>query len=90
VCLSDIALGYGLDDWGFEYRQGLGILFTTVSRPIMGPTQPPIQWKTGTLSLGEKRPGRETDHSPLPSAEVKNAWSYIPTPPIRLHVVVLS
>jgi hypothetical protein len=27
-----------------------------------------------------KRPGREADHSPPPSAEVKNAWSYISTP----------
>jgi hypothetical protein len=34
-------LGYGLDDRGFESRQGLGIfLFTTVSRPALGPTQP--------------------------------------------------
>jgi hypothetical protein len=31
---SGIALGYGLDDRGFESRQGLGIfLFTTASRP---------------------------------------------------------
>jgi len=30
----------------------------------------------GALSLGVKRPGREADHSPPSSAEVKNAWSY--------------
>jgi hypothetical protein len=35
------------------------------------PTQPPIQWVTGALSLGVKRPGREADHSPQSSAEVK-------------------
>jgi hypothetical protein len=28
------------------------------------------------LSQGIKRPGREVDHSPPSSAEVKNAWSY--------------
>jgi hypothetical protein len=39
---------------------------------------------------GVKRPDREPDHSPPSSAEVKNAWSYAFTPPIRLHVVVLS
>jgi hypothetical protein len=33
---------------------------------------------------------READHSPPFSAEVKNAWSYTSTPPIRLHGVVLS
>jgi hypothetical protein len=33
-----LALGYGLDDRGFESRQGLGIfLFMTASRPGVGP-----------------------------------------------------
>jgi hypothetical protein len=54
----------------------------------MGPTQSPIQWVPGALSLGVKRPGREADHSPPSSAEVKIAWSYTSTPPIRLHGVV--
>jgi hypothetical protein len=43
------------------------------------PTQPPIQWVPGALSLGVKRLGREADHSPPSSAEVKNAWSYTST-----------
>jgi hypothetical protein len=59
-------------------------------RTALGPTQPPIQWVQGALYLGVKRPGRETDNSPPSSAEVKNAWSYNSTPPIRLHDVVLS
>jgi hypothetical protein len=42
------------------------------SRPILGPTQPPIQWVSGALSSGVKRPGHESDHSPPTSAEVKN------------------
>jgi hypothetical protein len=46
----------------------------------VGPTQPPIQWVPGVLSLRVKRPGREADHSPPSSAEVKNAWSYTSTP----------
>jgi hypothetical protein len=37
----------------------------------LGPTQPPIQWVPAVLSLGVKRPGREADHSPSSSAEVK-------------------
>jgi hypothetical protein len=37
----------------------------------LGPTQPPIQWVPGALSLGVKWPGREADHSPPSSAEVK-------------------
>jgi hypothetical protein len=79
--LSGIALLCGLDDRGFESRQGLGIFFlTTASRPALEPTQPQIQWVPGALSLGVKRLGREDDHSPLFSAEVKNAWSYTCTP----------
>jgi hypothetical protein len=33
------------------------------------------------LSLQVKRPGREPDHSPPLSGEVKNAWSYTSTLP---------
>jgi hypothetical protein len=52
------------------------------SRPALGPTQPPIQWVPGGPFLGGKaRPGRDTDHSPPSSAEVKNKRErYLPTP----------
>jgi hypothetical protein len=69
-----IALCYKLDDRYSRVRfpAGLGIfLFTTASRTALGPTQPPIQWVPGALSLGVKRPGREADYSPPSSAEVK-------------------
>jgi hypothetical protein len=76
------------------YYQVVFVLFLqlklTASRLALGPTQPPIQWVPGALSLGVKRPEREADHSPPSSAEVKNAWSYTTTLPIRLHGVVLS
>jgi hypothetical protein len=88
---GSIAMGYELDDRGFESRQVVKIhLFTTASRSTLGPIQPPIQSVPGTLSLGAKRPGREADHSPPSSAEVKNAWCFTSTPPIRLQGVVFS
>jgi hypothetical protein len=66
---------------GFGSQQELGIfLFTTMFRMALEPTQPPIQWARGALSLGLKRPGREADHLPPSSAKVKNAWSYTSTP----------
>jgi hypothetical protein len=69
----------------------LGIfLFITASRPALGPTQPAIQWVPGALSVGVKRQGREVDHSPASSAEVKNEWSYTSTPLLSLNGVVLS
>jgi hypothetical protein len=71
-------------DWmfgvlGFDSQQALGIfLFTTASRTALGPTQPPIQWVPGALSLGVNRPGHEADHSPPCSAEVKEKVELYP------------
>jgi hypothetical protein len=60
---------------------GPGIfLFSTVSKPALGLSQPPIQWVPGDLSLGVKRSGREVHHSPTSSAEFKNAWSCTSAP----------
>jgi hypothetical protein len=69
----------------------LGIfLFTTASRTALGPSQPPIQWVKGALSLWVKRPGREADHSPPSSAEVKECVELYLHSPLRLHGVMLS
>jgi hypothetical protein len=49
------------------------ISVASVSRPILGPTQPPVQWVPGLLSPGLKeRPKRDAEHSPPSSAEVEN------------------
>jgi hypothetical protein len=77
---------------GLHYRWGqywYFILFTTASRPALGPTQPTIQWVPKALSPEVKQPGREADHSPISSAEVKNAWSFVSIHPVRLHGVML-
>jgi hypothetical protein len=75
---------------GFDSRQGLGIfLFTIASRTALGPTQAPIQWVPGALSLEVKRPGCEADHSPPLVPRSDNACRYTSNPPIRLHGVVL-
>jgi hypothetical protein len=78
-----IALGYGLDDWGSRVRFPAGAGNFSLYHRVQnnsGPTQPPIQWVPGALSLGVKRPGHEADHLPPSSAEAKNAWSYTSTP----------
>jgi hypothetical protein len=57
---------------GFESQQELkNCLFSTSSRPALVSNRSPIQWVQGALSLGVKRPECEADHSPQPSAEVK-------------------
>jgi hypothetical protein len=83
-----IVTGYGLDDQGVGVRVPVeSSIFCSPRRPepVLGPTQPPIQWIPGVLSPGVKWPGREADHSPPTSAEVKKTYS-----PIRLHDVVLN
>jgi hypothetical protein len=64
--------GWTIGILGFVSRRGLGIfLFTTASRTALGPTEPPIQWVPGALSLKIKLPGCEADRSPPSSDEVK-------------------
>jgi hypothetical protein len=49
---------------GFDSRQRQDIfLYSTASRPSLGPTQPPIEWVPMGCFLGEKRPGSEANHS---------------------------
>jgi hypothetical protein len=66
------------------------LLFVIASRSALGPAQSPIQLVQEALSTGVKLPGREADHSPPFSAEVKECVSDTSTRPIRLHAVVLS
>ena len=64
---------------GIESRWGRD--FPHLSRPALGPTQPPVQWVPG-LSQGKKRPGREADPSLPSSAVVMKGQSYTSTAPM--------
>jgi hypothetical protein len=74
---------------GFASRQGQGFcLLANASRPALESTQPPIEWLTWVFS-GIKAAGAWS--WPLTSSsEVKIVRSYISTPPIRLHGMVLK
>jgi hypothetical protein len=63
-------------------------LFSTSSRPALGPIERLIQWVPRDHSPGVKRPGYEAEHSTLSSAEVKEMWIF--TLSICLHDVVLN
>jgi hypothetical protein len=56
------------------------ILFASASRLALWSNQLPMKWVPEDLSPGVKRPGREADHTPQSSAEVKNAWNYASVP----------
>jgi hypothetical protein len=84
---------YELDDRvrEFDFLRGLWIfLFTTASRKTLEPTQPPIQWVPGALSLGVMQPGREADYSHPSSAEVEECVDIHLYYPMRLRGVVLD
>jgi hypothetical protein len=66
-----IVAGYGLDDLGVGVRVLVGAkMFSSPSRPDWL-CQPPIQWVPTALFPGVKQKGREPDHSPPTSAEIK-------------------
>jgi hypothetical protein len=65
-------MGWTIKVLGFHSWWVLGIfIFTTMSKTVLDPTQPPTQWLPGALSLQVKQLGHESDHSPPSSAEVK-------------------
>jgi hypothetical protein len=74
-----IVVGYGLDGRGVGRVKNF--FFFTSSRPALGLTQPPTQGMPRAPFLGVKRPGREADHSPPTSADVKNMWIYTTAAP---------
>jgi hypothetical protein len=76
-----IANGYGLDAEGSE--------FSMLSRPILGPTQPPIQWVPGVLSPGQSgRVEKLTTHLQL--VPRSRTFGSIYPFSMRLHGVVLN
>jgi hypothetical protein len=58
---------------GIATGYGLNFHFSMSPRPALG--------FTGAPSLGVKRQGREADHLPPASTEVKKMWIYTSTPP---------
>jgi hypothetical protein len=58
-----------------------------LSRPVLEPFKPPIQWVLWAFSVGIMRPKYEPAHSLPTSAEVKNIWIYTA---IASHVFMMS
>jgi hypothetical protein len=70
-------------------RQGIGVRFPAGERHhcrsimcklALQPTKSPLQWLSGALSPGIKRPGGAADHSPPSNDEIKNGGSIPPLP----------
>jgi hypothetical protein len=65
-------MGYGLHNWGSIPDRVKIFIFFIEFRLALVPTQPPVQWVPGILSLGIKWLGCEADHSPPSTAKIKN------------------
>jgi hypothetical protein len=72
-----------VDRPGFECRHGQEVLFSKMSRPATGTSEPPIQW---VLELVSGR-GRYVDFSLSPNTEAKNEWSSTSIPCIYIRGV---
>jgi hypothetical protein len=81
-----IATGYGLD-----YRM-IGVRFPSEAGnfSLRHHVQTGSEAHPASYPVGVKRPGREVDHSPPSSAEVKECVELYLHSPIRFHSVVLS
>jgi hypothetical protein len=89
LCYSDWLRTGRRISWSSAPGRVNKFLYSTSSRPALGPTQPPIKWVPEALYQGVKRPGREADRSPPTNAEVKKTW-IIHSHPIRLHGLVFN
>jgi hypothetical protein len=72
-----ILMGYGLDGPGSSPGRVKNFLFSVLYRPVLGLTEPAVQWVPGALSRRVKRQGREGDHWPS-SATVKKGGAIPP------------
>lgn len=67
--------------WLHSWMEQEIFFFTKVSRPVLGLTQPPIQWVAEALCTAVKWLWHKADHSPTSSVTVNNKPSYHCTPP---------
>jgi hypothetical protein len=83
VSVVGIAIGYWLDDRGVGGRIPIGSRIFASSIVQTGSGVHPTSYTMGTGGSfpGLKRPGREDDHSPPTSAEVKKMLIYTSTSP---------
>jgi hypothetical protein len=84
-----IVSDYGLDDRAIGIRSPAGakdFSLTSVSRPALRTTQPPVQWVPTVLSRGKARPGRDADHSPhlMPRSRLSRSYTSLQAPPWRV------
>jgi hypothetical protein len=91
---SVYSLRYGLDERGSVSSWDIdGIYIPLRHRCVQTHSEShpaSCQMGIGAVTPGVKWRKPEVDHSPPPSSDVKNAWSYASSPAIHLHGVMLK
>jgi hypothetical protein len=76
------SLACWLENWGHNGRNKVTLFLVSVETwHVWSTWRISAKWVPGSLSPGVKRPGREVDHSPPTSAEVKKVWIYTSAAP---------
>ena len=65
-----------LRNCGLIFGRNKIFLVFRVSRLALGPTQLPVEWVPGTISLGVRWPEQGDGQTSRSNAEVKNDWRY--------------
>jgi len=93
--ITELLFSVGRDSSVRVSNLGGGEIFPFLSRPALGPTQPPVQWVPIPF-LGIKRPGRSAD-DPSPSSTVLKErlvlhiyWAFMACSGVNLTFTVLS
>jgi hypothetical protein len=88
VFRDDVILSVRPPTWGITlhtppaHARGFGVRVPVGVRFVSSPRRPEQFWGPLTvLSPGVKWPGREADHLPPSSGEVRDTWIYTYTPP---------
>jgi hypothetical protein len=75
-----LVAGWTIEGSEFESRYSQKLSLLNVVQTSSGAHAASYPMDPGVLSMGVKLPGREADHSPPTSAEVKRTWIYTCTP----------
>jgi len=76
-CSQDSDYCYRLNNLWFKSQQGRERFLFSMCGLALGPTQPPIQWITGVLSLEVKWLGDEADLHTVPSFKKESIYIFI-------------
>jgi hypothetical protein len=82
--------GYGLDGRGLISSRARDFLLSIMSKPSLGPIQPPVQRVPLAVSQWHREWVPETGHSPPSTAEVKNGGVLPPFSLLSHGVVVVK